>query len=103
MIFNYRKDKENVNPTIGCIVLTNPIFFKREDWIKTPEDWSNSIVQGKSYNTDEVVGDRIWEIVKVLLQRYFLPNEYDGQKSQLILEEAESPAYGNSILQKVRL
>ena len=33
LIIQYRKDKENTNPTIGCIVLTNPIFFKREDWI----------------------------------------------------------------------
>ncbi len=30
MIQNYRKDGEE-NPVIGCIVLTNPVFFKRED------------------------------------------------------------------------
>ena len=28
---------------------------------------------------------------------------YEGEKSQLILEEAESPKYGNAILKKVRL
>ena len=44
-ILNLRTDRDNPNPLIGCIVLTNPIFFKSKDWIKLPENWSNSIVQ----------------------------------------------------------
>lgn len=36
-ILSYRTDKSDVNPQIGCIVLTNPIFFKQKDWIETPE------------------------------------------------------------------
>jgi putative restriction endonuclease len=102
MILNYRSDKENVNPTIGCIVLTNPIFFKKEDWIETPPDWSKSIVQGKSYNTEDEVGAKIWERVNVLMQKYFSPDEFEGEKSQLLLEP-DAPAYGNATLQKVRL
>ena len=102
MILNYRSDKENVNPTIGCIVLTNPIFFKQKDWIETPPDWSKSIVQGKSYSTDETVGASIWNRVQMLLPQYLSLNEYEGKKSQLVLEP-DTPAYGNSILQKVRL
>jgi putative restriction endonuclease len=51
MILQYRTDKDNLNPTIGCIVLTNPIFFKQEDWLEVPDDWSGSIVQGKSYDS----------------------------------------------------
>jgi putative restriction endonuclease len=39
MILNYRKDKSNMNPNIGCIVLNSPIFFKKEDWIETPVNW----------------------------------------------------------------
>ena len=34
------------NSLIGCVILTNPIFFKSEDWIEIPENWSKSIVQG---------------------------------------------------------
>ena len=49
MILPLRKDKSNSNPTIGCIVLTNPIFFKRDEWISVPEDWKLSTQQGKSY------------------------------------------------------
>lgn len=28
----YRKTSER-NPTIGCIALTNPVFFRKEDWV----------------------------------------------------------------------
>ena len=27
MILKYRKERTNLNPTIGCVILTNPIFF----------------------------------------------------------------------------
>ena len=87
MILNYRSDKNDSNPTIGCIVLTNPVFFKKEDWIETPKDWSNSIVQGKSYNTEDAIGNEIWNRVQILLQKYLFSSN-EGGKSQLILEEA---------------
>ena len=102
-ILNYRPDKTNINPTIGCIVLTNPIFFKQEDWIQVPVDFSKSIVQGKSYNTEDIIGNSIWQKVELLLQKYLFINDIDIGKSQLLLEEPISPAYGNSILTKVRL
>lgn len=103
MILQYRTDKENRNPAIGCIVLTNPVFFKQEDWINVPEDWSKSIVQGKSYDTAEGAGLALWQKVEVLLNKYLSEAAYEGEKSQLILEDTESPKYGSSILKKVRL
>jgi putative restriction endonuclease len=102
MILQYRTDKENLNPTIGCIVLTNPVFFNREDWLDVPRNWSTSIVQGKSYETNESIGAELWNRVELLLNRY-LSDTYEGEKSQLILEETEMPRYGNSIFRKVRL
>lgn len=102
MILQYRPDKINRNPTIGCIVLTNPIFFSTEDWIPIPEDWSKSIVQGKSYSTDTEIGQKLWSKVELLLQKYLI-HVQDEEKSQLILEDTESPMYGNSVLTKVRL
>jgi putative restriction endonuclease len=102
LILNYRRDKNDLNPTIGCIILTNPIFFDEGDWIETPNDWGKSIVQGKSYNTDDIVGKRLWEKVELLLNKYLQENN-EGEKSQLILEEPSSPVYGNSVLTKVRL
>jgi putative restriction endonuclease len=66
MIMNYRKDNSD-NPTIGCIVLTNPIFFSEQDWIEVPADWGRSIVQGKSYDTESEVGQSIWRQVETRL------------------------------------
>lgn len=103
MILRYRTDKENFNPTIGCIVLTNPVFFEPEDWIAVPEDWSKSIVQGKSYDTTSGLGAGLWQKLEILLNKYLSANTYEGEKSQLILEDTESPKYGTSILKKVRL
>jgi putative restriction endonuclease len=103
MISNYRKEDYIVNPVIGCIVLTNPIFFKKEDWISTPENWANSIVQGKSYNTEESIGSAIWKQVEKLLGKYLYLNTKDEGKSQLLLEESDSPKYGKEVLTKVRL
>lgn len=92
----------NANPNIGCIVLTNPIFFRKEDWISLPEDWSKSIVQGKSYSDDTVIGNSLWKQIEGLLQKYLymVPDE---EKNQLILEEEVSPQYGKAVLRKVRL
>lgn len=103
LTFGYRSDKQNTNPVIGCIVLTNPIFFNKEDWIETPSDWSNSIVQGKSYDSNDVVGKEIWIRVKKILDKHLYINSVDEGKSQLILEEPLYPLYGESILTKVRL
>ena len=55
-----------------------------------------------SHILQKTIGAKIWERVNTLLQKYFSPDEFEGEKSQLVLEP-NSPAYGNSILQKVRL
>jgi putative restriction endonuclease len=101
MILNYRSD-DNPNPTIGCIILTNPVFFRKEDWIPTPANWANSIVQGKSYSTDEQIGKEIWEQVENRLEKYLYMNQVE-EENQLILDEPEIPLYGQSVLRKVRL
>jgi len=101
MILPLRKERESSNPTIGCIVLTNPVFFRKEDWIPIPEDWSNSIVQGKSYSINNEIGQRLWNSVEHLLQKY-LYSIQDEEKNQLMLEDPE-PLYGLAILKKVRL
>jgi putative restriction endonuclease len=103
MIINYRSDKQNLNPTIGCIVLTNPIFFEESDWIETPSNWSKSIVQGKSYDTKDVIGNEIWTRVERLLEKYLIHKPDNEIKNQFLLEESSPPAYGNSVLTKVRL
>jgi len=100
MILNYRTDKWNENPSIGCIVLTNPIFFAEEDWIQTPDSWGKSIVQGKSYSTAEPDGKAIWDQVELRLQKYMLTS--DPKPNQLSIEAPTHPGY-REVLSKVRI
>jgi len=99
-ILSNRRDKTEQNPRIGCIVLTNPIFFQPEDWIKTPEDWATSIVQGKGYTTGDEIGKRLWGQIELLLEKYL--HMSDQSDNQLFLEEPEL-RYNYSVLSKVRI
>ncbi|WP_338870300.1 HNH endonuclease [Spirosoma sp. SC4-14] len=99
VIQKYRRNSER-NPTIGCIALTNPVFFEKEDWIPTPENWSPSIVQGKTYSTQDEIGLKLWQQTETVLKRY-LTSSLDTKNSFAVAEE--SPQYGNSILRKVRI
>lgn len=101
MILPLRKDRSNLNPTIGCIVLTNPVFFDKEDWMPVPEDFKPSTQQGKSYSINTEIGKNYWNRIEQVLQKY-LYNQHAGEKSQLILEE-QDVRYGKSVLTKVRL
>jgi len=49
MIHQYRKDPKEMNPMIGCIVLTDPVFFETEDYISVPDSFHQNIVKGKTY------------------------------------------------------
>jgi putative restriction endonuclease len=100
-IISYKGIKTEVNPQIGCIVLTNPIFFEPKDWIKTPENWAKSIVQGKAYTTEDEIGNKLWSQVEFLLDKY-LRSENNQAENQFMLEEPQS-RYRNSILSKIRI
>ena len=54
--------------TIGCILLVQPFFFSKDEWIPVPEDWKPNIVQGKSYDTDTDIGNKLWRDVQLRLQ-----------------------------------
>lgn len=76
-IHKYRKSthKEEPDPVIGCIILTDPFFFDKRNWIPVPEDWKSNIVQGKSYDTDTVTGRRLYQQVQEQLGRLWTGNE----------------------------
>lgn len=52
---------------IGCILLSDPFFFEREDWIPVPDDWSKNIVQGKGYDARSGYGAALWDEVQLRL------------------------------------
>lgn len=84
LIMNLRNDND-LNPTIGCTILTEPFFFPEEDWIPVPSNWSKNIVQGKTYDTDDVIGDRLWSQV----QERLAEKEIDSKEPELVYEEGE--------------
>lgn len=70
-IYRYRKTnrRQEPDPVIGCIVLTEPFFFPQVDWVPAPEDWKPNIVVGKSYNAEVGVGRELYEQVQVRWRR----------------------------------
>ena len=52
------------NPQIGCIIINEPFFFDEKDWIEPPKDWSDHIVQGKGYSSDQQIGKHLLEEVQ---------------------------------------
>jgi putative restriction endonuclease len=63
---------------IGCLLLAQPFFFERADWIPAPTDWHPAVQQGKHYLTDREPGRSIWEKVQLRLAglpRYALPEQ----------------------------
>jgi len=47
-------------PTIGCIVLSSPVFFERADWVRQPADWKRNVVSGATYDLDSGEGRRVF-------------------------------------------
>ncbi len=58
--YRSRNGIDGNNAPIGCIILTEPFFFDEHDWIPVPEDWNPSIVQGKTYETNTEIGNRLY-------------------------------------------
>ncbi len=48
------------DPTVGCVVLSEPFFLEEHDWIPAPADWKPNIVQGKSYGSDSEFGSEVF-------------------------------------------
>lgn len=62
-IERYRRiPASNKDYQIGCIVLTQPFFFERNDWFAPPEDFHLNIQTGKTYDLATAPhGTRLWE------------------------------------------
>ncbi len=78
---------------VGCILLVQPFFFDRPDWIPAPGDFHANIVRGKGYDLNAGAGRELWEAVQTRL------------KAARLLEEAAEPEgiYGDPVLVRQRL
>lgn len=54
---------------IGCIILAEPFFWPREQWIPVPADYHPSLVQGKRYPLDSDTGRSLSDAVAARLAR----------------------------------
>lgn len=55
--------------TVGCIILRDPFFFERNDWVPVPADFQRQTVQGKSYDLREEPGRSLWGTIQERLRR----------------------------------
>ena len=60
---------------VGCVILTEPFFFPKEQWIPAPPSWSPNIVRGKGYSLDEPEGRALLDAVR---ERLHMQGETDG-------------------------
>lgn len=98
---------------IGCIMITAPVFFDRDEWVEAPSDWARSgIQQGKTYPLDSgegnrlfrecleraLHGDRYWNVERVeeSTPRYGAPIEVRPRLGQGLFSLAVRDAYGNA-------
>jgi putative restriction endonuclease len=102
-IAKYRQSKGEVevDPTIGCIILTAPFFFPREFWIPIPADWSPHIQTVKGYDTNEPTGASLWEAVLRNVQAINAASPYLDESAPLAAES--TPRYGKEFLTQARL
>ncbi len=65
-VYKYKKTNRlsDPDPQIGCIILSMPFYFDKEDWISVPENWNRNIVQGKTYDTFEYHGKLLYQQVQ---------------------------------------
>jgi putative restriction endonuclease len=61
---------------IGCIVLTEPFFFPREEWFPPPEDFHRNVQVGKTYDLRAApVGTKLWEDIQLRILARELDDE----------------------------
>lgn len=96
-VYKYKKTNRlsDPDPQIGCIILAMPFFFEEKDWIPAPSDWSNSIVQGKTYDTTNEIGAMLYQRVQERLK-------FDASED-LILKDPGDIRYGSEQIIRPRI
>jgi len=88
-----RTQGPNEDYQVGCIILKEPFFFEKQDWIPAPPDWRPNIVQGKTYDLESAVGRPLWDEVQLRIQTEWAQRHI----------EHSVPMYGDPVLVRQRL
>lgn len=85
---------------IGCVMISNPMFFDEGDWVTIPRDFAQSIQRGKTYDLTVGEGRRVWEecIARAGTKQF----EGAFKQGESPLSEKES-RYGKPVLVELRL
>ena len=98
---------------IGCIMVTAPVFFTKDEWVPAPVDWAKTgIQQGKTYDLDSGEGNRVlrdcmeraqrggryWNVDRVAEEapRFGAPMEVRPRLGQGLFSLAVRDAYQNA-------
>jgi putative restriction endonuclease len=86
---------------VGCLMISQPVFFDPADWVREPANFSRNIVRGAGYDLAAGEGRRIWEecLERVQTRRVPIAAEDVGQWAAL----TEGPRYGAPQLVRPRL
>lgn len=91
-INTYRNSKE-IDPTIGCVILNQPFFFSKDQWIDVPTSFPLNHPTGRTYDTLVGDGRKLWDEVMLRLA--------DVQRTGMVAEPLAT--YGKEYLIKGRL
>jgi len=66
-----------------------------------PENWATSIQTGKTYSTEEEIGNKLWKQIEFLLEKYLIAVNLSNENSFVV---QESPLrYKTNVLSKIRI
>ncbi len=83
---------------VGCLMISQPVFFPESKWIDQPRDWAPNIVTGKGYDTGVGEGRRVFE--ECLAQ---LPAPEQPVAEALMSGDGSLSRYGQALLVQPRL
>lgn len=83
---------------VGCIMISEPVFFGDAEWVREPQGFSRNIVRGAGFDLGEGEGRRMWEECRVRARV-----EVPIAREPVASPGPEGPRYGTPVLVKARL
>jgi putative restriction endonuclease len=86
---------------VGCIMISQPVFFEQGDWIAQPSDFSPNIVSYSGYDLAVGEGRRIWEACAERVRGQRVPVAAEGETG--VAASDDGPRFGTPQLVQPRL
>ncbi|MBZ9752690.1 HNH endonuclease [Deinococcus sp. HMF7604] len=101
-IAKYRRQPEEDlgNPDLTCLMLAEPFFLKREEWIHVPASFKPNVVVGKGYDTATEEGRWLFDAVAERLQAKPLQ---EVEERPATLAAVSTPRFGAPKIVRPRL